>query len=162
MNKELFKQIQDSIEKEPAHYDQENYGETVKNAHGHRKMTVSCGTPGCIAGHALALSGLWIEDEWMPLSDAAMMELDISRAEAFWLFDTKWPESWLENVSEPLAIGEYGESEVTPSPQDAIKVIDRIINYGFTDISDEEEEWYDNGINSPYQPRVRPIAQREM
>lgn len=142
MNKELFKQVQNAIEKEPAHYDQQDYGRDTTNTHGHRGIAIGCGTPGCIAGHALAISGLWIEDEWVTISDAARMQLGISNKEAFWLFDATWPVSWFEDSSEPIAIGRYGERELAPSPQDAIEVIDRIINYGFIDIDEEEEEWY--------------------
>jgi len=95
MNKELLQKVRDRIADESVHYDQGDYwyspGEdgfydTVRDAIKENKF---CGTPCCIAGHAIAAAGIdkAYEVRNKDFQEAAEVILDLTPDEAVAMFD---------------------------------------------------------------------------
>ena len=126
MNIELLKQVRDAIEMEPDMYEQFKWG-----IEGNR--SVSCNTPGCIAGHAISIERMQTGKPFQfshHIGTEAEILLDITHYQAKFLFDTDWPRSWKDNDAGPLP-DHVGDGQFSPTSEDAIQVLDRIIEHGF-------------------------------
>ena len=130
MNIELFKSIKNVIETEPESYKQSRYGNT--SSYRDQELQIDCNTPGCIAGHAVAITRTPVKDE--NIRSKASKVLGISLDERMALFHTSWSESWVKGDG-PLPIGNAVPNdnlEIVPDAKDAIQVLNRLIKHGFT------------------------------
>lgn len=94
-NRELFDKIADQIEQHPETYDQNHY---------------RCGTAHCVAGHAVAISGLEMS-QWD--TEAAARELlGLTDDEGDTLFNMYWRPP--AGMTVPEALRAIGRGEIDP------------------------------------------------
>lgn len=134
MNRQLFQKIRKAIAEEPRTYLQGSFGKTPTYGEGESTVVIDCQTPGCIAGHALSITGTYVTNH--NLAYKAQQVLGLSNREAHDLFASRWPAHWFENSPTPLPVGFY-DSAHTPTRDDALMVLDRILAYGFKEVNRE-------------------------
>ncbi|MCY4129004.1 MAG: hypothetical protein OXG15_07155 [Gammaproteobacteria bacterium] len=124
MNTELLKKVRDRIADESVHYNQDLYWEVLANRDPVMLKSAFdeegefCGTPCCIAGHAIAATGAKIASQWKD-SDfglTAQELLRLSEKEALKMFD-------------PRPIKDIGSSR-RATRQEAVAMLDRAIKTG--------------------------------
>ena len=132
VNKELFREIADAVEEEPAMYDQGAWG------------NFKCETPGCIAGWATHLMGTNPEnvvDESVEKT-ALRYLFNIPPTDSFKqgyfpkLFASSWPIAWFEKVgidTEPLRII---DDEIAPEAPHAAIICRAIADLSLIHISE--------------------------
>ena len=131
MNVELLKKVRDAIEMEPDMYTQSRYGvEDYLKKHG--AIFLDCDTPGCIAGHAIVhgdpIGARNMMDGDTYVAEIAQRLLGLTQTEREFLFDARWPFSWIEGDGEvPLR----GNRMHIPSSEEAVQLLNRLIEYGF-------------------------------
>ena len=116
MNKERLLAVAEAIEKEPSLYDQREWGAPW------------CGTPGCIAGWAVAL---FSDDNdraariahVFSIKEAALHSLGMRADQKYPLFNSRWPASWLPDHDN----GSYSSEFFTPTARDAQRVLHKIV-----------------------------------
>ena len=158
MNDELIEQLIEVVTKYPKRYAQDTFG--VEGGHRYKDWVIngSCDSPCCIAGHVMILTGNRIPCKWdwgtlgqadwlsvemyNKLKDNASKELGITRDQGLALFSSRWPRVWIDgNGPLPLARAGYLQTDervYSPTAEDAIKVLDRLLHYGFSHPTFEE------------------------
>ena len=133
LNIGLLEKVREAIAKEPQTYNQNTYGFFAEDDEQPDVVEINCKTPGCIAGHALAISRTIVHID--TLLDSAQQLLGLSEIEGAYLFYFAWPESWLDDVPAPLEMKRYSDFDahldIEPTSEDALIVLDRLIKYGF-------------------------------
>ena len=131
MNVELLKKVRDAIEMEPEMYTQSRWG-ISDYLRSQDTIFLDCKTPGCIAGHAIVhgdptkARALMGEDTYV--GKIAQKLLGLTQTEREFLFDARWPFSWIEGDGEvPLR----GNRMHIPSSEEAVQLLNRLIEYGF-------------------------------
>ena len=67
----------------------------------------------------------------------AQRKLGLSRDQAYALFAAHWPVIWLEGKSDPLPLIDHitFSNKFRPNPKQAVKVLRRLLNYGFSHLT---------------------------
>lgn len=130
LNIDLFKKIRAAIAKEPNTYTQTSYGYTPSenNFGPPQPVQISCKTPGCVAGHALVITGIPVTED--SLIAVAQQQLGLTDEQRLLLFEQFWPDHWFDDEDAPLHTY-YGEETYIPNDVEALKVLDRLIKHGF-------------------------------
>ena len=156
MNSELIEQLIEVITDHPKRYTQDSFG--VEGDHYENWVIEgSCDSPCCIAGHVMILAnkqtprkwdggtlgpGDWLSDMYNELKYNASKELGITWDQGLALFSSHWPLAWLDGDGPLPLVDLYClqpyESLYSPIAEDAIKVIDRLLHYGFSHPTYEE------------------------
>ena len=123
MNKERLLAVAEAIGKEPKLYNQRDWGAPW------------CGTPGCIAGHTVAL---FSDSKELPKVEPleticspvfnttkARDMLGLTSMQKYPLFSSAWPVSWLPDCDN--GINFPGSEFFTPTARDAQRVLYKII-----------------------------------
>ena len=129
LNRHLLRKIRDAIEMEPDIYDQSVYGHSAgrENIDDVIYLRLNCKTPGCIAGHAVAIEGFGVYGD---IDSDAQIHLGLTDRQNGALFNTTWETSWLDDVESPLP--DNSEVDVFwPTATNAVKVLNRLIKHGF-------------------------------
>lgn len=137
LNRELLKQVREAILEKPTTYNQGSYGSYPEENEPRDVVVIDCGTPGCIAGHALLITRTPVNCD--DIVEKAQHELGLTFAQRVALFDTLWPLSWLDPYkAEPLPVDplDMGPKK-KPSANDALVVLARLINHGFKEVQYE-------------------------
>ena len=148
VNRKLFAETADEIEKNPGAYDQWTYG--IHNDGHFDCIELYCDTPCCVAGWFLALTdpdnslrdGLppktivykwdWCDNIEDDASSRAAEVAGLSIGQSRALFAEMWPVEWFDGKESPLPLlnkrGTAGWA--VPTPDQAIQVLRRVANYG--------------------------------
>ena len=147
VNRKLFAETANEIEKNPEAYDQWKFG--IHNDGHFDCIELHCDTPCCVAGWFLALTdpdrplrvGLppkaivykgdkdnIQEDVTNRAAEVACLSIGQSKA----LFAEMWPVEWFDGRESPLPLLDKrgGEGWAVPTPEQAVQVLRRVANHG--------------------------------
>lgn len=154
LNRELFTETANEIEKNPDAYDQWYSG---IHWDGHFNcVELTCNTPCCIAGWFLALTdqdklnrmregdpmyglphkGIVWEDPDNTIEESmfeiAREKAGMNEGQAIALFNEMWPKQWLDGRESPLPMLEERDNTkwIVPTPEQAVTVLRRIAKHG--------------------------------
>ena len=143
MNVELLKQIRDAIEMVPKTFDQGDWGgenlvsdrqsiDFVRQGKHPYLLLLSCQTPCCIAGHAIAIRKERVSEPFEIIESARVL-LGLTLEQTKVLFSGYWNKEWLKNNKEPLSTRYYHTDGKTfqPTAQDAVEVLNTLIEHGW-------------------------------
>ena len=154
MNSELIQQLIDVIKTHPQRYSQKTFGIEGEKP---KEWVIegSCGSPCCIAGHVMILTNHSIPNDWewcnitdftwkehihMEIEKHATAELGITIDQGNALFRSMWSNEWKKETG-PLPLVEIIRSDepyFRPNHSQAIQVLDRLLNYGFSHFTYDE------------------------
>ena len=157
MNDELIEQLIEVVTEHPKRYTQDSFG-IIGHSYEDWVIEGSCGSPCCIAGHVMILTGNetpckwdwgtldpedWLIEVYNELKGNASNELGITRNQGLALFASVWPRVWVDDDNGPLPLVDVNYSQTdeklySPTAEDAIKVLDRLLHYGFSHSTFEE------------------------
>ena len=118
-----------SIEKDPATYDQENFGDGNLN----------CDSPGCIAAHILAADPRHLADarprlqrcttayqKAQTIGELAEAALELQETPA--LFIRRWAREWFKKAGAPIPMPQKHDKWIVPTSTDATTILEAILD----------------------------------
>jgi len=124
MNKELLQKVRDRIADETVHYDQAHYWKTPEGASPFTLVNATkngefCGTPCCIAGHAVYEVGV------EKVKQLRIDSIDLAAQKLLELSDT---DASLMFFSKPIRVGRFGDR--SPTRPETLAMLDHAIKTG--------------------------------
>ena len=154
MNNELVGRLIGVLEEHPKWYNQESFGVLNEDEPEDWIIEGSCRSPCCIAGHVMVLTGEEVPSEWgdypvywgsyivdmlNELKERASKRLGITFDQGASLFASDWNSDWVDEVEGPLPLIPLSyltcDKRFTPEPEQAVKVLKRMLNHGFDEAS---------------------------
>ena len=142
----LLTMARDAIRNDPERYDQLTYGPAPK--------TSSCGTPRCVAGHMVLADPELTQELNQELEERRLTERHgregvagaihkvarnalVGRGTRYpGLFRTNWPVAWLKDDTTPGGDRKKHHERFVPTAEDAVQVIDGILEGRIQDALD--------------------------